>query len=273
MINQNPIIEKIIKEINSRQKFILGTHVFPDGDNLGSIIAMHLLLTRMGKSTYLYCETPIPKIYSWLPGIENLTVDLPTEMPSDFDTLITLDSGDINRLGPKFISWLEDSMLIINIDHHITNTGYGDINWVDSTYSAVGEQVFEITKALGMEVALDMAIALFTAIYTDTGRFSYSNTNARTLHYASELVDLGVNPNMVFRRVYAGRSLATLNMEREALNTLTYDPEMNLAYIYLTSEMVERSGAEIEDSEGIIEHVATFGESIKNLIFFKETVP
>jgi len=274
MNERNNNFEKALDTIRMSNRFFIGTHVFPDGDNIGSVIALHYILEQLGKSVYSYCETDIPQFYEWMKGIEKIRHEIPDESVGNFDVIIVLDSGDLKRLGRKFYEWSrDDKTQIINIDHHVTNNGYGDINWVDSTYAATGEQVYEIARAFSTQITPNIAQALYTAIYTDTGRFSYSNTSARTLFFAAELVNAGVNPNHVYRKVYASRSLAALELEREVLNSLVYDDELHLAYMTMTLDMIERTGALIADSEGIIEHVALFGESIKNMLLFKETAP
>jgi phosphoesterase RecJ-like protein len=270
--SENNDFNKVIEAIRTNNRFFIGTHVFPDGDNIGSVIALKLILERLNKFAYPYCETHIPIFYKWLEGEGDIHHELPKVSVRDFDAIIVLDSGDLKRLGRKFYEWVrDDKTIIVNIDHHITNAGFGDINWVDHTYAASGEQVFEIAKILGVELDLTIATAIFTAIYTDTGRFSYSNTNARTMYYAAELVAAGVVTNEIYRKVYASRSLAALKLEREVLQTLVYDEDYRLAYMTMTLDMVERSGALIEDSEGIIEHVTLFGESVRNFLLFKET--
>jgi phosphoesterase RecJ-like protein len=261
-------IERLIRE---NDNFIVAAHVFPDGDNVGSMIAMKLILDQMGKQSYLYLETTIPRIYTWLEGCDEINHDVPSDIPEAFDMLISLDSSDMERLGDKFLRWFSGSNRpILNIDHHVTNTGFGDYNWVSGEYSATGEQIFELAKHLKVKIDHQMAIALYTSIATDSGRFAYSNTTAKTLRYASELVECGANPNMMYRNVYASRSLESLRLELAVLATLEYIDDLKLATIYMTREMLESTGAHITESEGIIEHVGIFGESIRNIIFFKE---
>lgn len=261
-------IEDIIREYD---KFVVAAHVFPDGDNVGSMIAMKLILDQLGKETYLYLETTIPRIYTWLEGCDEINHIVPPDLPETFDVLITLDSSDMERLGDKFLRWFSGSNRpIVNIDHHITNTGFGEYNWVSGDYSATGEQIYELAKHLKVKIDHQMAIALYVSIATDSGRFSYSNTTAKTLRYASELVECGANPNKAYRNVYASRSLEALRLEHAVLATLEYVDDLKLAYMYMTREMLETTGAHVTESDGIIEHVGNFGESIRNIIFFKE---
>ena len=267
-------MKEIEKVLSKYESFFLGTHIFPDGDNVGSMVAMKHILDSMKKTSYLYCETVVPKIYSWIEGAEHISMDLPGDSCSNFQVIITLDSADCNRLGRRFSEWCRcKNHFTVNIDHHVTNTNYGNVNWVSELHAATGEQVYELAKYLNIEITIPMAIALYTAIATDSGRFSYSNTTEQTLRYAAELVELGANPNIVYRRVYGNRSLAALRLEREALSTLQYVKDLKLAYFYLTDEMFKKVGALIEESEGIIEHIGLFGESIKNILFLKQISP
>lgn len=269
MINENEKILGEIKEfIDSHNSFFIGSHVFPDGDNIGSMLTMKSILESLGKTVYLYGESVIPKIYLWIEDTKFINSKLPDK---PFDAIITVDSSDIERLGPKFIEWNKDkSMPILNIDHHVTNTNFGDINWASGDYSSSAEQIYELAKYLNVEVTLEMAIIIFTSIVTDSGRFSYSNATARTFRNATELVELGVIPNQIYRNVFAKRTLSALRLEHDALATMEFNEDLKLASIYMTQDMLERNGALIEESEGIIEHIGLFGDTIENIIFFKE---
>ncbi|MCD6217288.1 bifunctional oligoribonuclease/PAP phosphatase NrnA [bacterium] len=275
MKNENEkILSQIEKFINTHNRFFLGSHVFPDGDNIASLITMKFILEQLGKSAYLYCETIIPKIYSWIEETKHINTVLPDEPCDTFDAIITVDSSDIDRLGPEFKNWYNSKPIpILNVDHHVTNTNFGEINWVSGNYSSTAEQVYEIAKYLNVKITKSIAVVIYTGIVTDTGRFSYSNTNARSLRYATELVEMGVNPNLIYRNVFANRTLSALRLERDSLATMEYIEDLQLAYIFMTKEMIERSGASIEESEGIIEHIGLFGYNIKNIIFFKEVEP
>lgn len=267
-------LSKIAEILRTKDSFFLASHVFPDGDNIGCMITMKYLLDQLGKKSYLYCESVIPKNYQWLEGSELFNMELPDCECSEFDVIITLDSADAGRVGKKFTEWCScKENLIINIDHHITNTNFGDINWISDLYAATGEQIYELVKHMGVEITIPMAIALYTAIVTDSGRFSYPNTTEQTLRYAADLVEAGANPNIVYRKIYGNRSYAALKLESLALSTLEFIPEWELAYMYVTSEMYEEAGADIEESEGIIEHIGLFGESIKNILFLKQIAP
>ncbi|MFH1514056.1 MAG: DHH family phosphoesterase [bacterium] len=267
--------QRILTEIEtllvSNNHFFLGSHVYPDGDNVGSLIAMRMILGQLGKSSYIFSETMVPKMYAWIPETKYINNDLPQESCEDFDLIVTVDASDLKRLGEKFIEWNHcKSIPILNIDHHITNTNFGDVNWATEDYASTGEQIFELARHLDVRITKPMAIALYTSIATDTGSFSYANTNSRTLRYASELVDLGANPNEIFRNVYANRSLEALKLESEAFKTFTFIEDMKLGYVYITQEMLKQVGATVEESEGIIEHLGVFGESVRNVMFFKE---
>ncbi len=275
MNNENEkILSEIEKFINTHDRFFLGSHIFPDGDNIGSLITMKFILEQLGKSAYLYCETIVPKIYSWIEGTKHINTVLPDEPCDAFDAIITVDSSDINRLGQEFKKWRNSkSIPILNVDHHVTNSGFGNINWVSDKHSSTSEQVYEIAKYLNVKISKSIAVVLYTGIVTDTGRFSYSNTNARSLRYATELVEMGVEPNIIYRNVFANRTLSALRLESVSLATMEYIEDLQLAYIFMTREMLEKTGASIEESEGIIEHIGLFGDSIKNIIFFKEVEP
>ena len=188
--------------VENNDSFMITSHIAPDGDSIGSVLAMTLALLKIGKKAFPVINDVIPKKYRFLPG-SNL---IAKEIARKYDAIIVLDSGDIERLG--FSKELNEySGLIVNIDHHKSNVSFGDINIVDSGASSVGEIIYRLLEGK-VEIDYGIALNLYTSIVTDTGSMKYSNTTAKSLKILAELVDKGVKPDYVSRQVFEKRSLS-----------------------------------------------------------------
>lgn len=200
--------------VENNDSFMITSHIAPDGDSIGSVLAMTLALLKIGKKAFPVINDVIPKKYRFLPG-SNL---IAKEIARKYDAIIVLDSGDIERLG--FSKELNEySGLIVNIDHHKSNVSFGDINIVDSGASSVGEIIYRLLEGK-VEIDYGIALNLYTSIVTDTGSMKYSNTTAKSLKILAELVDKGVKPDYVSRQVFEKRSLSSLSLLKLVLDTL-----------------------------------------------------
>ena len=182
--------ERVADELRSRDKFLLTAHEGPDGDALGSLLGMHHLLTQLGKDSVMFLaakEFPLPIEYRFLP-LEEVFHEPPADMADR--TAIFLDCGNIDRMPVDFLS--DGAHEIINIDHHHDNTQFGDLNLVDVGASCTAEIVYELALLLGARITPEMASALYVGLVTDTGKFMYDNTNARTHRIAADLIEAGV---------------------------------------------------------------------------------
>jgi phosphoesterase RecJ-like protein len=265
------LVATIVKKISEAKRLLLVTHVFPDGDNLGSALALLQALRTLGKEVRFYLSGDVPRVYQWLPSSGEIEDSLPAKSGAPW-TVIALDSGDPSRMGDDFVSWYDSSSLLINIDHHTSNSQFGHINWVDPDYSSTAEMVIEITDALGVELTADMATCIFCAIYTDTGRFSYSNTNYRSLSVAARCVGAGAVPHESYSSVYASRTLAGLKLLTRALETLRFFADSTGCAFHIDKEMFSETGTDVSDTEGFMETV-TQVMRFKIIVFFKEVAP
>jgi len=267
---------QIAEFIKQHDNFLVTAHVFPDGDNLGSILAISEVLDTLGKSCQCFLEGDIPKMYTWMPGCERISDDLDASLAKlsingASPTLLVLDSGDPERVGSRFTSWLENqnSIPTANVDHHISNTFFGTVNWVDGGYSSVGEMLFEVLRELEIELTRSLAQNIFVSIYTDTGRFSFSNTSPKSLRYASECVAAGAKPIDAFRHIYASRSMESFNLQVESFQTLTKFLDGDGCYFWVSRKMLEKTGTTLDDADGFIDFVRTL-KDFSIVVFFKE---
>lgn len=258
MINFSKNLLDEIKELVINSKSIyLASHINPDGDNLGSLLALAMGLRSLNKNINIIKVDNTPKDYLFLPEIDNLseyTVD------TVGDLFIALDCGDIDRLGyAKEIAL--NSKYIINIDHHRTNTEFGNINIVEPNISSTGEIVYELLEGLGIELTKDMATSLYTALSTDTGSFIYSNTTGRTYEIAGKLLDKGIDLNNIVVNLYQSKSLSGTKLYIEAINTMKFYFDNKVSLTYVTKDMIERNNASWDDTEGLV----NFGRDIEGV--------
>ena len=208
-------IEEVLAELRSRERFLLTAHEGPDGDALGSLLGMHHLLGQLGKDSVMFMaakEFPLPIEYRFLP-LEEVFHEPPADMADR--TVIFLDCGNIDRMPVEFLS--EGDNFRINIDHHHDNTRFGDVNLVEVGASSTAEIVYELAVALGAEITPEIAAALYVGLITDTGKFMYENTNARTHRIAADLIDAGVDVDDIYRRLYEHVPIEKLRLLSRAL--------------------------------------------------------
>ncbi len=245
-------MDEIVTELSTSERFLITTHEGPDGDALGSTLALHQSLTQLGRDSVMFLaekEFPLPIEYRFLPLQEVFH-----EPPADLSdrTVIFLDCGNIDRMP---IDWLRDGRRMLNIDHHHDNTRFADVNLVDVGASSTAEIVFEIVKRLGVELTESIAQALYVGLITDTGMFMYENTDARTHRVAAELIESGVDVNGIFRRLYERVPEAKLKLIARALGRIDRRLDGALSTTYLSAEDYAATGADETLTEGIIDFV------------------
>ena len=268
------IPEKILEVIRDASHCVVTTHVQPDGDALGSLLAMADMLEQMGKRVFAYLDEPISHLYNFLPGSRSLSTDI--DQLQDFVDeagvdicAIALDCGEADRMGRYKHKFLRISPFLV-VDHHLSHQNFGNYRWVDPQRSSTGEMVYEISEALGQTPTYEGAFSLYVAICTDTGSFRYECTGARTFEIAARLVELGVDPNRIANQIYDNYSPERLDLMQRVLATLELSANQQIACIYVTREMFDRSGALAQDVEGFVEYARSIS-SVKVAVFLKET--
>ena len=264
-VSANVAIERVADELRGRDKFLLTAHEGPDGDALGSLLGMHYLLTALGKDSVMFLtakEFPLPIEYRFLP-LEEVFHEPPADMADR--TAIFLDCGNIDRMPVDFLN--EGAHEIINIDHHHDNTHFGDLNLVDVHASCTAEIVYELALLLGVRITPEMASALYVGLITDTGKFMYDSTNARTHRIAADLIEAGVAVDDTYRRLYEHVPIEKIRLVARALNGIQRHCDERLVLAYITAEDYEATGAGEEMTEGIIDHLRSIeGAQIAALI-------
>jgi bifunctional oligoribonuclease and PAP phosphatase NrnA len=251
--------------LRAEQRFAVLGHVRPDGDALGSQLALALSLKQLGKEVTVWNEDGLLEKYSFLPGGALLTQ--PRE-PQDFDVAIALDTATQTRLGTAGDA-VRSAKTWINIDHHPSNPGYGDLVYIDPTSPATGQILFELIKS--EQLPMDAAIAenLFVAISTDTGSFQYPNTTARTFEIGAELVRSGVEVGRVSQLLYESYPRRRTELLRELLGTMRFEANGQIACFSLSLKIAAELGVKPEDNEGLIDHLRAI-QGVIVAVFFEE---
>ena len=258
--------EDIAAALRGAKTIAVASHLRPDADALGSTIAAALWLQSCGKSVTAWNEDGAVAKFSYLPGHKLVTV--PAATPQVFDVLLALDNSARKRLG-TVIPAVAPGALWINLDHHVSNELYGDLNYVDPTAPATGQILFEFFRHAGVSVTKDMAENLFAAISTDTGSFQYSGTSARTFDAASDLVGCGVEVGTLSRAMYDNQPRRRFELLKFALNNTKFWCDERVATFSLTLDDVRRLGVLPEDNEGIIDNLRSI-EGVEAAVFFEE---
>lgn len=249
----NHNLATIAAELRRAAKPVLAGHVMPDGDSIGSTLALGLMLEQLGITVQMVSQDPIPATYRFLPGVERIHVGT---VPDDgYDCLVMLDCSVPERLGPAMTPLLSrPGIRIVNIDHHVSATPFADFNHIDPTAAAVGEIVFDLTEPLGVEITPDIAVCLYVAMVTDTGSFRYENTTAETHRRVARLIEMGLNTAAINTRVYDEKPLAAVKLLHEVLGTLAVSAGGRIAWLKLTRVMEAEYGAGEVDIEDLINY-------------------
>jgi phosphoesterase RecJ-like protein len=264
-MNQSSFSE-IVRVLRDHQSFAVLSHVRPDGDALGSQLALALALKKLGKDVRVWNEDGMLEKYSFLPRSELLTK--PPTAKENVDVLVALDTAIQNRMGTAFDA-VGSAKICINIDHHPSNPRYGDLVYIDPTSPATGQILFELLKAGNFPIDAAIAENLFVAISTDTGSFQYSNTTARTFAIAAELVQHGVDVGRVSQQLYESYPRRRVELLRELLRTMRFEGDGRVASFSLSLKTAADLGVLPEDNEGLIDHLRAI-QGVIVAVFFEE---
>ncbi|MFD2256261.1 bifunctional oligoribonuclease/PAP phosphatase NrnA [Luteolibacter algae] len=250
--------EKILKDqfaelgevIAKNESFIIMSHVRPDGDAIGSQIALGFSLMAMGKTVYLVNEDGVPESLMFLRGSQSITT--PGE-PVDVDVAIALDTATKPRLGERSLHAAGRAKFWINIDHHISNPAYGDLNVIDAGKPATGQIIYELIQQLGYPLPEETRDAIYVAVSTDTGSFQYGSTTAETYEMGADLIRRGLDVGMINAETYDNHPYRRLELMRALLNTLAISENGKLAHWELREETRKKLVLQPDDSEGLID--------------------
>lgn len=264
-------IERLAQELRAGRSVAISTHINADGDGCGSETALARLLGQIGIRSKIVNPTPWPDMYKFLLGDDVRDAsDMGAKGLKDADVLVVLDISDVKRLGVLAEAVRKLTIPKLVIDHHLpSDEPPSNMMVADTAACATGELIYDFATVLGLKVTPDIARALYIALLTDTGGFRFSNTTARCLSIAGQLIASGVEPEEMYGRLYASMPVGRLHLLRDALATLEVDPEYGISWISVAAGAAEQYGLRSEDLEGIAEHPRSIGGT-RLAIFFRD---
>lgn len=261
------VIDEIGAVISAHQSFVLMSHVRPDGDAIGSEIALGFSLMALGKTVFIINEDGVPESLEFLRGSDKVTT--PPKDPLELEVAIALDTATKPRLGDGSLHAASKAKIWLNIDHHISNPGYGDINLIDARKPATGQIVYELIKALGYPIPDETRDAVYVAVSTDTGSFQYGSTTAATYELGADLIRRGLNVGKINADTYDNHPYRRLELMRALLNTLQISEDGQLACWELLDQTRLDLNLQPDDSEGLINMIRSV-KGVRVAAFFEE---
>ena len=258
---------EILDQIRRGQRFLIAIHVRPDGDSIGSSLALRYALQAIGKQVVMLRVDEIPSALRFLPGIDDFV--LPGEVEGEFDAVLFLDCGGLERVGDAQ-EVIARAKVKINIDHHLSNSRFGDINYIDDQAAAVGEIVIKLIRDLGVELNWPIAMGIYVALVTDTGSFQFESTSSETHRIAADLLDAGVRPAAVARQVWENKPIAWLRLLQKALSSLKITDNGQISWITISQETLAQTGATASDTEGLVSYARMIDGVEAAALFFEE---
>jgi len=263
-------LEKVIACLKRNKSFLITAHTNLEGDALGSEIAFYRLLKAMGKRATIINDDFIPYGYDFLSGIKRIKKFKQSQTDMKFDCFVILDCSGLKRCGE--VSKINlDKKIIVNIDHHISNEKFGDINWIEPSASSCTEMIYKLYKKLHIAFDKDIAIALYLGMLTDTGSFRYTNTTSFTHQAVSELLKYNLDIPKVYKNVYENIPSSDMELLIKILPTIRYSASGKIVWFQLKRELLEKRKLSFDLSE----HILSFGRAIKDVeaaVLFKENL-
>jgi len=256
-------IERIRDAVLARQRFVISSHARPDGDSIGSQLAMAYALRALGKDVAIVNRDPAPPPLMAFPGVPSIRVA--DRVEGEFDAAIVLECSELGRTGVEGL----DRYFLINVDHHPGNAEFGAVNWFNGQAAACAEMVFDIVEALRVPLSVEIATHVYVGILTDTGSFHYSSISPRTFDICRRLVEAGVDPPRVARSIFDSNSLGRLKLFGAVLSSIELEDDGRLAVVRVDRAMAANAGGNYEDTEGLINLPLTVRD-IQAVVFFKE---
>jgi phosphoesterase RecJ-like protein len=263
------MIRKILAFIRGHDRFLVSGHVRSDGDALGSQLAFHQLLRRLRKKSHVVCDQGALAEYRFLPGSQAVGSG-PEDLRSDYSAVFTFDSGSWERLERISAALPRPKLTVVNVDHHASNERFGDLNWVDPSFSACGEMVWELVKASGVKPDRELATCIYTTIVTDTGRFSFSNTTTETHLNAAELLAAGARPAAVHQALYRQKTPEQLRFTAAVLGRIQLTEDGQVGWVVISRSLIEETGCSPGDTQEYIDQVKSI-KGVRVAVLLRET--
>ncbi|MEW6095967.1 MAG: bifunctional oligoribonuclease/PAP phosphatase NrnA [bacterium] len=263
------ILSPIVNVLQKEDNFIITSHIRPEGDSIGSQLAIAILLQKLGKKVTIINEDPPPKIYHFLPQCEKIITYSPEYEKSSFDVGIILDCNQFERVG-NVASIVRNTPIIINIDHHPDSSGIGEYNYIDTKASACAEQIYMIIKAMDFKLDYDLALPVYVGIMTDTGSFKQVNTTPLSHKIVAELLDCGIEPNEIASKIYEVNTVASVKLLGQILSGLKTIQDGRVVVANITQKMLKETGFTIDiEPERIIDQIRSI-KGVEIIVLFRD---
>lgn len=259
------IIQQISSVISSNSSFLITTHEGPDGDAIGSSLALASFLRRSGKQVTVHYQDAVPELYAFLPGAETVCRHIPDQ---HYDVAFVLDIGEKRRAGTEFCAFSRITTTV-NLDHHLSCENFADFNLIDSEAAATGVLVYRIASACGYSFDLDTALCIYVSIITDTGSFRYSNANREAFTVAGEMIECGINAWDVAEKLYENQPQKRLELLARCLPTLEVFKDGQAASVTVTLDMYAATSADSELTDGFVNYPRSI-RGVEVAIFFRQ---
>jgi len=255
----------LIAALNNCKTVLISVHKNPDGDALGSQLGLMLGLEKMGKEVFAHNLDPVPEIYRFLPGTDRISSG--PLVKGTYDAFLVLDA-DPPRTGLFNGSW--PARTLINIDHHVTNPREWPLTWLDPDATATGEMIYRLMIGLKVPIDKDMAICLYTAIFTDTGSFRYSSTTPESMRIAATLIEAGADPWKVTENVYESYAFKRIGLLGKVLSGIERSQDGRIAWVLVTEDLYRQTGTSAEDTDNFVNFVRSV-KGVEVAILFRQT--
>jgi len=260
-------LAEVVSFLREKQSFVVTGHVSPEGDVIGSGIALALALRGMGKKAEVINRDPIPQQLLFLPHEGLFTQQKSVSQAAD--ALVVVDSGSFERTGYTRSASIP---AVVNIDHHITNPSFGNINWVVPTAMATGEMIYDLLKEMEAPITPPIATCIYTALITETGSFRFVNTTSRALQIAGEMIERGADPFRIATALFEANTAGRLKLLAEVLEKMEVSADERIAWIQVTQAQLRKTGTTFEDTEDFVTYPRSI-EKVEVAVFFREIGP
>jgi phosphoesterase RecJ-like protein len=258
------MLQKIADVVRENQKFLITSHVRPDGDSIGSTLALYHILKNMGKTVTIYNQDRTPDNYSFLPGSDRIEHVLPAV--EDFDAVFILDCSELDRVG-DVAPRIANIRRLINIDHHISNRHFCELVFIDENASSTSELVFRLAQKMKIDLNREAADNLYAGILTDTGGFRYSNTSEASLLAAAGVVAAGASPQWISENIYERNPLSKIKLLAQTLKTLEIEMDGRVGSLVVTQKTLADAGAVMELTEGFVDIPRTIEGVVVSVLY------
>lgn len=262
------MLNEIIEVIKKSQKLSISFHVSPDGDSIGSALALMHGLRKLNKTVNIVCKETVPEVFNYLFGVEEINKST-GKLDYDVDCVIVLDCGNVDRINFDTSDLYNRKYVLLNIDHHLSNDHYGDFNFVDASYSAVGEIVYLLLKELGVQLDREIAKCLYTSIITDCGSFRFSNTTSLTHNIAGDLISMDMDFPAIHSLIYENKNYSLVKLSGKVIDNMFLCCEDKVCFMEVSQKLLEEFSVDSSDASGLVD-IGTTIKGVEVVVFIKE---